>query len=411
MSGKPTPNVYGERSVYPVSEFNRGVAGWLERLPRVWVEGEIAELKERPGWTFGYLTLKDLDDGSQLPALISRSRLDAISPPLVEGDRVHVHGRGGLYRQRGVFQFEIVEVERFGLGQILRTLEQLRARLAAEGVFAAERKQPLPFLPRTIGLVCGTDAAAKRDVIETATARYPPARFRVVEVAVQGASAPSRIAGAVRLLDLDEDVDVIVLARGGGSFEDLLPFSDERVVRAVAAAGTPVVSAIGHEQDVPIVDLAADVRAGTPSLAAKLIVPDHRAESAALAGLLDRGARGLAGGAARSRERLTAVASRPAFADPRSWIAMRRQTLVLNRDRLDRYPGDRIGRERTQLASAHDRLRLLGPAATLERGYAVVQDGAGHVVRDAADTSPGDAIAIRLARGRLAARVEEVTAE
>ena len=409
MTGRPAPTQYGDRAVYPVSEFNRGVAGWLERLPRVWVEGEVSELKRNDRWALAYLTLKDLSDGSLLPAFIGRTRLDAISPPIQEGERVHVHGRGQIYRARGTFSFEVTALERFGLGQLLRAIEELRTRLAADGLFDQARKRPLPFLPGTIGLICGSDAAAKRDVVETAAERYPPARFRIREVAVQGTAAVGQIVAAVRLLDRDPAIDVIVLARGGGSFEDLLPFSDERVVRAVADAATPVVTAIGHEQDVPLVDLAADVRAGTPSLAAKFVVPDHAAEAAALDSLLHRGATGLANGAARARERLTDLAARPAFADPTTWIAVRRQTLVLQRDYLDRYPAARIERERTRLTAARDRLRLLGPAATLERGYAVVLDEQGRVVRDSADTAAGRQIAVRLSRGRLAARVEEVS--
>ena len=409
MTARPAPTQYGDRAVYPVSEFNRGVAGWLERLPRVWVEGEVSELKRNDRWALAYLTLKDMSDGSLLPAFIGRTRLDAISPPIQEGERVHAHGRGQIYRARGTFAFEVTALERFGLGQLLRAIEELRTRLAAEGLFDRARKRPLPFLPGTIGLICGSDAAAKRDVVETAAERYPPARFRIREVAVQGAAAVGQIVAAVKLLDRDPAIDVIVLARGGGSFEDLLPFSDERVVRAVADAATPVVSAIGHEQDVPLVDLAADVRAGTPSLAAKLVVPDHAAEAAALDSLLSAARPAWRTAPARARERLTALAARPAFADPTTWIAMRRHTLVLQRDYLDRYPAARIERERTRLTAARDRLRLLGPAATLERGYAVVLDEDGHVVRDSADTAAGRRIAVRLSRGRLAARVEEVS--
>ena len=218
-----------------------------------------------------------------------------------------------------------------------------------------------------------------------------------------------QILAALERLDRDTEVDVIVLARGGGSFEDLLPFSDERLVRAVAACATPVVSAIGHEQDTPLVDHAADLRAGTPSLAAKLVVPDHAELSAQLSALSARAGRALEGRAHRCRESLAQLASRPAFADPRSWILTRRATLMMTRGSLDRWPVLRLERERTQLAHAHDRLRLLGPAATLERGYAIVQDADGAVVTAGAEVNPGDRVGIRLSRGRLAARVEEVS--
>ncbi len=408
MSEKPTPTRYGDREVYSVAGFNRGVASWIDRLPEVWVEGEIAELKHQQRWSFAYLTLKDPADGSVLSAQVPRARMDAVTPPLKPGDRVHVLGRGGLFEKRGEFRFRITAVEQFGLGLVLRQIEELRRRLADEGLFAAERKRPLPRLPRVIGLICGSDAAAKRDVVETATARYPPARFEVVEVAVQGARAPQQLVAALRRLDADPSVDVIVLARGGGSFEDLLPFSDERVCRAVAACATPVVSAVGHEQDHPLVDLAADVRAGTPSLAARLIVPEYARELEALDEMLARAARALEAGAGRARRTLDLLVTRPAFADPMTWITVRRLSLERSRDWLLRWPAVRMERESTRLAGAHARLRLLGPAATLERGYAIVQNGGGGVVRDSAGVEVGDRVGIRLSRGRLGARVEEV---
>jgi exodeoxyribonuclease VII large subunit len=408
MSATPQPTRYGDRNVYSVAGFNQGVGGWLQRLPEVWVEGEIAELKQQGRWAFAYLTLKDPGDGSCLPALIARGRLDAIQPPLRAGDRVHALGRAEMYAKKGELRFRVSAIEQFGLGLVLRQIEELKARLAGEGLFAAERKRPLPFLPRTIGLICGTDAAAKRDVLETAAVRYPPARFRVIETAVQGAGAVPQILAALDRLDRDPEVDVIVLARGGGSFEDLLPFSDERLVRAVADCATPVVSAIGHEQDTPIVDHAADARAGTPSLAAKLVVPDFAVVSAELEAVASRAGRALQSRAQRCREALAMLVSRPAFADPRSWIAVRRASMALVRDGLDRWPVQRLEREHTGLAHARDRLTLLGPAATLERGYAIVQNAGGSVVSAAGSVSEGERIAVRLASGRIAARVEEV---
>jgi exodeoxyribonuclease VII large subunit len=255
--------------------------------------------------------------------------------------------------------------------------------------------------------VCGADAAAKRDVVETAERRFPPVRFRVVEATVQGRAAPPSIAAALARLDADPAVDVIVLARGGGSPEDLLPFSDEAVCRAVAECATPVVSAIGHEQDSPLVDLVADARAGTPSLAARMVVPDHAALAASLDALLARGARALEGGAAQARRTLELLVSRPAFARPETWIEVRRAALESAGDRLARLPVLRVERESARVAALHDRLRVLGPAATLDRGYAIVQDDAGAVVRDAGDMAVDDRVGVRLARGRLVARVEE----
>jgi len=407
VSAKPQPIHYGDRTVYSVAGFNHGVGGWLQRLPEVWVEGEIAELKHQARWSYAYFTLKDPGDGSSLQALIPRARLDAITPPLAPGDRVHVHGRAEMYAKKGELRLRVTAIEQLGLGLVLRQLEQLKQRLGAEGLFDAERKRPLPFLPRVIGLICGSDAAAKRDVVETAAGRYPPARFRVLEAAVQGAGAVPQLLAALERLDRDPEVDVIVLARGGGSFEDLLPFSDERLVRAVVRCSTPVVSAIGHEQDTPIVDHAADLRAGTPSLAAKLIVPDHAAVVSELDALAGRASRALEARAHRCREALGLLVARPAFADPRSWITTRRDSLLRVRDGLDRWPAARLDRERTRIGHAHDRLRLLGPAATLDRGYAIVQDGEGAVISDVAGVVAGDRLAVRLARGRIAARVEE----
>jgi exodeoxyribonuclease VII large subunit len=232
-------------------------------------------------------------------------------------------------------------------------------------------------------------------------------RFRIVEATVQGQAAPASVAAALATLDADADVDVIVLARGGGSPEDLLPFSDEAVCRAVAECATPVVSAIGHEQDNPLVDLVADARAGTPSLAARMVVPDHAALAASVDALLARGARALEGGAAQARRTLGLLVSRPAFARPQAWIDVRRAALAASGDRLARLPAHRLERESARVDAAYGRLRVLGPAATLERGYAIVQDDEGGVVRDATAVAVSDLVRVRLSRGRLAARVEE----
>ena len=308
MSAKPTPTTYGDRAVYSVAGFNQGVADWLGRLGNVWVEGELSELKRTDRWGLVYFCLKDAT--SILQGSMQRERFDKIQPPPAAGDRVHAFGRGELWQRKGEFRFRAFAIEQFGLGQLLRRIEEVRLRLAEEGLFAAERKRPLPFLPRVVGLVCGSDAAAKRDVVETASARHPGVRFRIVEAAVQGAGAAAGVTAALRALDADPVVDVIVLARGGGSVEDLLAFSDEGLCRAVAECQTPVVSAIGHEQDTPLVDLVADVRAGTPSLAAKLVVPDDAAVGAELDALLARAGRALDGRATHARRHLQLLAAR-----------------------------------------------------------------------------------------------------
>ncbi len=266
---KVAPIEYGDRKVYTVSGFNRGIAEWLTRLPTIWVEGELTELRRQDRWQSVFFTLKDPADGSCLGVQMPRGQFDALRLDLVNGERVHVYGRPELFEARGEFRLRALSVERFGLGDHLAALERLKRKLAAEGLFAAERKRPLPRFPRRIGLVTGNDAAAKRDVITSISARFPPARLLVAETYVQGPRAAPAIIAAMRELCDAPEVDVIILARGGGSFEDLLPFSDERLVRAVATCPLPVVSAVGHEQDSPLTDLAADVRASTPTAAAR----------------------------------------------------------------------------------------------------------------------------------------------
>src|SRR5947199_7536306 len=289
---------YGDRRVYSVGAFNRGVASWLARLPTVWVEGEVTELRRQERWASVCFTLKDPADGACLGVSMPRGRFDALRLELADGDRVHVYGRPELFEARGEFRLRALSLERFGLGGHLAALERLKTKLAAEGLFAAARKRPLPLLPARIGLVTGNDAAAKRDVLTAVTTRFPPANVLVAETYVQGPRAAGAVVEALRSL-CREGVDVVVVARGGGSFEDLLPFSDERLVRAIADCPVPVVSAVGHEQDTPLCDLAADVRASTPSVAGRLVVPDL----AQLLERLDRSRGGLERGARRSLAR------------------------------------------------------------------------------------------------------------
>jgi exodeoxyribonuclease VII large subunit len=374
---------YGDRRVYTVSAFNRGVAGWLSRLPTVWVEGEVTELRRQPRWQSVFLTLKDPGDGSCLGVTMPRGQFDALRLDLANGERVHVFGRPELFEARGDFRLRALSIERFGLGDHLAALERLKRKLAAEGLFAPERKRPLPRLPRRIGLVTGNDAAAKRDVLTAITARFPPARLLVAETYVQGPRAAAAICEALREICDAPEIDVVVLARGGGSFEDLLPFSDERLVRAIAASPIPVVSAVGHEQDTPLTDLVADARASTPTAAARLVVPDL----AELVAKLDRSRAGLARGARAALER-------------------ERRRLELARDHLRRAPLLLVERRRATLEQAAGRLRALSPRATLERGYAIVR-AAGEIVRDSAQLAGGTQVDVELGTGGFGARVEE----
>jgi exodeoxyribonuclease VII large subunit len=371
---------YGDRKVYSVASFNRGVADWLQRLPTIWVEGEITELRRNARWQSVFFTLKDPTDGACLGVTIGRTRFDALRLDLADGERVHVFGRPELFEARGDFRLRALSIERFGLGDHLAALERLKKKLAAEGLF--ERKRPLPLLPRRIGLLTGNDAAAKRDVLTTITARFPAARILVAETYVQGPRAATAIVDALREICAADEVDVVVLARGGGSFEDLLPFSDEKLLRALAAAPVPVVSAVGHEQDTPLCDLAADARASTPTAAARLVVPD----AAELIARLERSRTGLGRGA-------------------RSVVERRRQSLTHVHDRLQRAPALAVERKRARLRLAAGRLRALSPRATLERGYSIVRAG-DEIVRSAADVSPGDAVEVEVADGRFGARVE-----
>ncbi len=377
---------YGDRRVYTVSAFNRGIGSWLQRLPTVWVEGEISELRRQDRWQSVFFTLKDAGDGSLLAGLMPRGQFDALRLDLQSGERVHVYGRPELFEPRGELRLRALGIERFGLGEHLAALERLKQKLAGEGLFAPESKRPLPRFPRRIGLVTGNDAAAKRDVIASVQARFPPAQLLVAETFVQGPRAADAVVEALRAICAEPEVDVVVLARGGGSFDDLLPFSDERVVRAVVGCPVPVVSAVGHEQDTPLCDLAADARASTPTAAARIVVPDLDE----LVASLDRARAGLGRGARRSLER-------------------RRERLVATGTRLERAAGLLVERRRAALDGCAARLRTLSPLATLERGYAIVRHE-GSVVRSAAALAGGDEIDVRLAEGGVSATVGEAHA-
>jgi exodeoxyribonuclease VII large subunit len=321
---------------------------------------------------------------------------------------VHVYGRPELFEQRADFRLRVLTIERFGVGAHLAALERLKAKLAAEGLFAQDRKRALPLLPRRIGLVTGNDAAAKRDVITTIQARFPPAHVVVAETVVQGPRAALGIVDALRAVCEQPGVDVIVLARGGGSFEDLLPFSDERLVRAVASCAVPVVSAVGHEQDTPLCDLAADVRASTPTMAGKLVVP----ELSQLSGSLDRARASLARCVARTLERDAVQLERSAErlrAAPQRALERERERVERTHRRLRQAPALAVERKRAALESTAGKLRVLSPLKTLERGYAIVRTDS-RVLKDTSGLDVGAEVDVRLAAGSFSARVEEVDA-
>jgi exodeoxyribonuclease VII large subunit len=380
---KVEPLLYGDRKVYTVSAFNRGVASWVARLPSIWVEGEVTEFRRQQGWQSVFFTLKDPTDGACLPVSMPRGRFDGLRLELSDGMQVHVFGRPELYETRGVFQLRALSIEPLGLGAILAGLERLKGKLAAEGLFAPERKRPLPVLPRRIGVLTGNEAAAKRDFVTAVRSRFPAASLLVAETYVQGQAAPAAIVATLQALAREPEVDVIVLTRGGGGFEDLLPFSDERVVRAVAECAVPIVSAVGHEQDTPLCDHAADVRASTPTGAARLVVPDERE----LRERLDAARAGLTRGAGAALERA-------------------RNSLARDRERLDRAPALLVERKRAGLEALAGRFQPLSPQKTLARGYAIVRTDNG-IVRSSAGVEPGERVDVELADGGFGARVEE----
>jgi exodeoxyribonuclease VII large subunit len=388
----------------PVRTVLQLVGGWISKLGRIWVEGQITELNRRAGTV--YFTLRDPVANVSVRVVCPRAVCDAGGPAVIDGARVVVHARPDFYINRGSFALSALEIRPVGVGELLARLERLKQLLASEGVFNAERKRPLPFLPGTVGLICGRDSAAERDVLENARRRWPAVRFTVENTAVQGTYAAGEVIDALSRLDADPDVEVIIIARGGGSLEDLLAFSDEALVRAVAAARTPVVSAIGHEQDTPLLDYVADVRASTPTDAAKKTVPDVREQLTLVRQLRDRGRRCLSGRVEREVQWLAGVRSRPALADPVREIERQAEAVGTLRDRARRCLSSALDRAADDLSHTRGRLVALSPAATLERGYAVVQRPDESVVGAASEVRKDDELLVRFHDGRITVRAE-----
>jgi exodeoxyribonuclease VII large subunit len=386
-------------SPVPVRTVLRLVGDWISRLGRVWVEGQIAELTRRGGTVF--LTLRDPVAAVSVRVICASAVLDASQPAPAVGARVVLQAKPEFNAAKGSFALAASEIRAVGLGELLARLERLRSELAAEGLFAAARKRPLPFLPNVVGLICGRESAAERDVLQNAARRWPAVRFRVEQVAVQGAHASEEIIEALQRLDADKAVQVIIIARGGGSVEDLLPFSNEELVRAVAGCTTPVVSAIGHEQDVPLLDLVADVRASTPTDAARRTVPDVAEQLELIGQLRARARRSLAGRLDRETSWLTAMRSRPALASPEREIDRRQEQVLSLAERAQLAITASIGRHDSDVAHIRARLLALSPAATLRRGYAIVQQADATVVVSADQVSDGDLLTVRFATDQL----------
>jgi exodeoxyribonuclease VII large subunit len=391
-------------SPVPVRTVMRLVGDWIGRLGRIWVEGQIAELTRRGGTAF--LTLRDPVAAVSVRVICARTVLDASDPPPAEGARVLVWAKPDFNANKGSFSLSAVEIRAVGIGELLARLERLRRTLAAEGLFAAERKRPLPFLPGEIGLICGRDSAAERDVLRNAARRWPAVRFRVEQVAVQGGYAVAEVIDSLQRLDADPAVEVIIIARGGGSIEDLLPFSDESLVRAVAACQTPVVSAIGHEQDAPLLDYVADVRASTPTDAARRVVPDVAEQLALIAQLRGRARRCVAGRLDRESSWLAGLRSRPVLASPVREVERRQEQVLALTQRAHRCLSARLDRAHDDVAHTRGRLLALSPAATLRRGYAIVQRADGTVVRTATNVAEGEKLTVRFAEDQMVVTAE-----
>lgn len=395
----------------PVRALALALSGWIDRLGTVWVEGQVTQVSRRPGMQTVFLTLRDTHADVSVAATCSRTYVDSLNPPLVEGGNIVVLGKPDYYATRGTLSLAIREIRLAGLGELLARLERRRQLLAAEGLFDPALKQRLPFLPGTVGLVTAPNSAAERDVVENARRRWPAVSIRTTYAAMQGQRCVPEVIAALERLDHDPDVDVIVVARGGGSVEDLLPFSDEALVRAVHRTRTPVVSAIGHEPDTPLLDLVADARASTPTDAAKTVVPDVAEQLQGLHQARERLRRSLHHRLEHEQHRLDQLRSRPVLADPYVLVEDRRRELDQLAERARRTLRHRLERAGDEVENLRLRAQSLSPLATLERGYAVVQGPDGTALTDATAVTGGDQLRIRLARGRLTATTVETEEE
>jgi exodeoxyribonuclease VII large subunit len=391
----------------PLREVVRLLKGWVERTGPVWVEGQVIQLKRRAGSSIHFLTLRDKLADVSVQVSASTAVLDAAGP-ITEGTLVSAHLKAQVYPGNGSLTFACNDLRPSGEGRLLAHLEQRKRALQAEGLFARDLKQRLPFLPRAIGLVTAHESAAERDVVENVRRRWPGAVVVPRYALVQGLQAVEQVTDALRWLDAQPEVDVIVIARGGGSLEDLLPFSDEGLARAVFACRTPVVSAIGHETDTPILDLVADARASTPTDAAKLVVPDAAEEARIIATGRDRLRAAISGRVRAQQEALDALRSRPVLRDPSGAVVLASERVDDLAERLRRAVRRSVEREQDQLAGQIARVRTLSPRATLQRGYAILTTDDGRTVASIADVEPDETIIARLIDGDIAAAVIDV---
>jgi len=387
----------------PVRAVTEAIKEYLDRLGPIWIEGEIAELNERSGG-MAFLRLRDSSVDMSLSVMCHKSVLASVAP-LPANARVVLYAKGSWYTKNGSYTLSAREIRQVGVGELLARIEALKTLLAAEGLFDFENKVALPLLPRKIGLICGRNTDAERDVVENAKRRWPAVQFEIREVTVQGAAAVNEVSAALAELEALADVDVIIITRGGGSFEDLLPFSDEGLVRLAAKCSTPIVSAIGHEKDSPLLDLVADFRASTPTDAAKRVVPDINEEIDLIEKLRDRASRFMRNMIELESSKIANLAARPVLRDPAVMITSRLEIVNGLRDRSIRSFQSRLAIAQEELLQVTARVRALSPQATLDRGYAVVQLADGSIARDSAALTDGEKLRIRLAQGETSAMV------
>lgn len=382
----------------PVRVISERLSEYIGKLGAVWVEGEISQINDRNGSSMIYMRLRDTSVDMSLNITCHRSVFNAVAP-LPENARVVIYSKVSFYPPNGSLSLSAKEIKHIGAGELLARLELLKTLLAGEGLFAPERKKPLPFLPNKIGLICGRASAAEKDVVENAKRRWPSVQFEIREVAVQGAAAVVEVSAALKELEANSDVDVIIITRGGGSFEDLLPFSDEGLVRLAASCVTPIVSAIGHEQDAPLLDLVADLRASTPTDAAKRVVPDVVEEVAKIRALRDRADRKINDLVLLEMTKIVGLMQRPVMRDPLSMVISRHEIITALRTRSLRAGQHLIAIGQEEINQLSAQVRTLSPQATLDRGYAVVQSSDGSILRSPTQIKKGDPLTLRLAHG------------
>jgi exodeoxyribonuclease VII large subunit len=389
----------------PVRLVTEAIKDYIDRLGPIWIEGEISELNERSGG-MAFMRLRDTSVDMSISVMCYKSVLAAVAP-LPANARVVIHAKPSWFTKNGSLTMSAKEIRQVGVGELLARLEELKNRLAAEGLFSEDRKVDLPLLPKKVGLICGRNTDAEKDVVENARRRWPAVLFEIREVAVQGAAAVVEVSQALRELEENADVDVIIITRGGGSFEDLLPFSDESLVRLAANCTTPIVSAIGHEKDSPLLDLVADYRASTPTDAAKNVVPDIAEEVEALQEIRDRMFRKVDSIIELESARVLQLTQRPVLRDPLVLVTSREEILTNLKERSHRNFGHRIEVAQGELLQMGARVRSLSPQSTLDRGYSVVQLSDGSIVRDSKKVKKGDELRIRLAQGETGATVTQ----